>query len=258
MVVDPYAVRIARPTAMPTMRATVTVEDATPYASRPTASTAAVERGVTVSPNPAPKMPSASAASSTDVWDVQRAIATRAPIDAARPTIVTILKLRTRTAKPDRRAPAAVAPASAPRARRCSSGPPYRTRSTNTAPPTIAVAKPYPVSAETSVADENAADRNSRGSMNGSRTRMPRITVTTRARTPTAASTTDTTAGSMPDPAASARDPSSVSAPSVPTRNAENSTAPTRSTRPTRRGVSQPALAAQARASARTPIGTLM
>src|SRR5829696_4709240 len=256
MVVDPYAVRIARPTAMPTMRATVTVEDATPYASRPTASTAAVERGVTVSPNPAPKMPSASAASSTDVTDVQRAIATRAPIDAARPAIVTILKLRTRTAKPDRRAPAAVAPASAPRARRCSSGPPYRTRSTNTAPPTIAVANPYPVSAETAVADENEALRNRRGSRKGSRTRSPRTIVRTSPRTAATTSTADTRAGSTP-PSASGRLPISVSAPSDPTRNAENSTAPTRSIRPSRRGVSQSALAAQAIAIAAIPTGTL-
>ena len=46
----------------------------------------------------------------------------------------------TRTMKPDTSAPTAVAPASAPSASRCSSGPPYRTRSTKTAPPMIAVA----------------------------------------------------------------------------------------------------------------------
>ena len=46
----------------------------------------------------------------------------------------------TRTMNPDTSAPTAVAPARAPSASRCSSGPPYSTRSTNTAPPMIAVA----------------------------------------------------------------------------------------------------------------------
>ena len=61
MVVEPYEVRIARPTAIPSMRATVTTADAVPNARRPAASTAAVERGVTVSPKPSPKTPSPSA-----------------------------------------------------------------------------------------------------------------------------------------------------------------------------------------------------
>ena len=47
----------------------------------------------------------------------------------------------TRTMNPEASAPTAVAPASAPSASRWSSGPPYRTRSTKTAPPMIAVAK---------------------------------------------------------------------------------------------------------------------
>ena len=55
MVVEPYAVRIASPTAIPSIRATVTTAEATPKARRPAASTAAVERGVTVSPKPKPK-----------------------------------------------------------------------------------------------------------------------------------------------------------------------------------------------------------
>ena len=46
---------MASPTAMPIIRATVTIADATPNARRPAASTAAVERGVTVSPNPKPE-----------------------------------------------------------------------------------------------------------------------------------------------------------------------------------------------------------
>ena len=55
MVVEPYAVRIASPTAMPIIRATVTTDEAAPKARRPAASTAAVERGVTVSPKPKPE-----------------------------------------------------------------------------------------------------------------------------------------------------------------------------------------------------------
>ena len=51
----------------------------------------------------------------------------------ARPTTVTSRRPATRTRKPEASAPTAVAPASAPRASRCSSGPPYRTRSTKTA-----------------------------------------------------------------------------------------------------------------------------
>ena len=43
------------PTAMPIIRATVTVAEAAPKAARPAASTAAVDRGVTVSPKPMPK-----------------------------------------------------------------------------------------------------------------------------------------------------------------------------------------------------------
>ena len=61
MVVEPYAVRIASPTAMPSIRATVTTAEAAPNERWPAASTAAVERGVTVSPNPNPKTPSAAA-----------------------------------------------------------------------------------------------------------------------------------------------------------------------------------------------------
>src|SRR5215203_6812180 len=85
MVVEPYAVRMASPTAIPTIRATVTVDDATPYASRATDATAAVERGVTVSPNPAPNTAIARAASSTVVAGVHADITTSDAIEAARP-----------------------------------------------------------------------------------------------------------------------------------------------------------------------------
>ena len=129
---------------MPTIRATVTVDEAAPYASTGTDSTAAVERGVTVSPNPAPNRASDSAAASIGVAGVQPAISTQRD-GAARTQPADASPARSgssRTANPDSSAPSAVAPASAPSAIRCSSGPPYSTRSTNTAAPTIAVANP--------------------------------------------------------------------------------------------------------------------
>ena len=67
----------------------------------------------------------------------------------------------------------------------------------------------------------------------------------------------DDRAGSRPPDSGSDRLPSSVSAPSAPTSIAENRIAPTMSTRPGRRGVSQPLLAAQATTRATMPIGTL-
>jgi len=109
---------------MPTMRATVTVADACPNAARPTASTAAVDRGVTVSPKPKPNSASPAAAVSMAVTGVQAAMRARAAADAPRPTTVTRRRGRMRTAKPDTSAPAAVARPSDPRAIRCSSGPP--------------------------------------------------------------------------------------------------------------------------------------
>jgi hypothetical protein len=107
------------------------------------------------------------------------------------------------------------------------------------------------------VAEENDALRNSRGSRNGSSTRTPRTIVISSPATATVARIADTSAGSRPEPSDEGRDPSSVRDPSSPRRNNENTTAPTRSTRPARRGVSQPVLAAHAIASARIPIGTL-
>ncbi len=140
MVVEPYAVRIARPTAIPSIRATVTTADAVPNVRRPAASTAAVERGVTVSPKPSPYAPSASATVSRLVSAVQRDIASRPARLRTMPPSATSRIDTKRTRKPDTSAPTAVAPASEPSASRCSSGPPYSTRSTNTAPPMIAVA----------------------------------------------------------------------------------------------------------------------
>ncbi len=90
---------------MPTMRATVTVEEAIPYASRATDSTAAVDRGVTVSPKPAPNSASAPAADSIDVSAVQPAISTSPTIEAPSPTSVTMRSDRSRTANPDTSAP---------------------------------------------------------------------------------------------------------------------------------------------------------
>ena len=70
--VDPNAVSAASPSAMPSMRATVTLADAIPNARSPSASTAAAERGVTVSPKPTPNSASHAAASPIDVTGVQR------------------------------------------------------------------------------------------------------------------------------------------------------------------------------------------
>ena len=74
---------------MPSIRATVTTDEAAPNAPLPAASTAAVERGVTDSPNPSPKAASASDASPTVVDAVQRDIASSPPTAAARPISVT-------------------------------------------------------------------------------------------------------------------------------------------------------------------------
>src|SRR5918995_7292598 len=89
IVVEPYAVSTARPIAMPSMRATVTTDDATPNAARPAASTAAVERGVTDRPNPRPKTPSATATARTSVVGFHIAIAASPPTLDARPARVT-------------------------------------------------------------------------------------------------------------------------------------------------------------------------
>ncbi len=124
MVVDPYAVRMARPTAIPTIRATVTIDDAWPYAAAPAASIAALERGVTVSPKPSPKVASAAATVPMGVAAVQVAIHRSPPTARAMPTSDTSRGPRPRTSQPETSAPTAVAPANAPSASRCWSGPP--------------------------------------------------------------------------------------------------------------------------------------
>ena len=210
-----------------------------------------------MAPKPRPNTASASAAAPTGVAVVQPDITTSATIDAMRPASVTSRSDTTRTMNPDDRAPTAVAPARAPSARRWSSGPPYSTRSTNTAAPTIAVARPYPVSSDTAVAEakpgvaeqprveervahpQPAHDRGHAGDDRDDRQH----------------GRDDRRVG--PSDAGSAWLPSSVSAPSPPTRNAENRMPPTMSRRPGRRGVSQPLLAAHATTSAMIPIGTL-
>jgi len=86
MVVEPNAVSAAMPTAMPIIRATVTVADAAPNAARPAASTAAVDRGVTVSPNPKPKTAADAAKASVGAVGLHADIHTRPPRSApARP-----------------------------------------------------------------------------------------------------------------------------------------------------------------------------
>ena len=126
---------------MPIIRATVTVADAAPKRVRPTASTAAVLRGVTVSPKPRPKSPPAAATTGYVTSGVPRAHPgeprdRRGEADRGHARAAT----RGARASPETSAPTAVAAASAPSASRWSSGPPYRTRSTKTAEPTIAVA----------------------------------------------------------------------------------------------------------------------
>ena len=74
---------------MPIIRATVTIALAIPNDSRPAVSTAAVERGVTVSPKPSPKTASTSATSPSATPGVQRDIQSSAPADATSPTSVT-------------------------------------------------------------------------------------------------------------------------------------------------------------------------
>ena len=118
------------------------VAEATPKAPRPSASTAAVERGVTVNPKPSPNSPRVAATSPTRTPGDQRDIASRAVTLASTPATEIRRSDMIRTRKPDASAPTAVAPASEPSASRWSFGPPYKTRSTNTAPPMIAVAKP--------------------------------------------------------------------------------------------------------------------
>ena len=85
MIVEPNAVSAARPIAMPIIRATVTAADAAPNACLPSASTAAAERGVTVSPKPSPKIASQAATSPIDVPGVQAAIRESAAIAATMP-----------------------------------------------------------------------------------------------------------------------------------------------------------------------------
>ena len=123
MIVEPKAVSAASPRAMPSIRATVTVAEAIP-GPLPRASTAAAERGVTVSPNPSPNRASHAATSPIPVSGVHAAIAASAAMAAARPTRVVTRSPSVRSASPETSAPPAVAAASDPRATRWRSGPP--------------------------------------------------------------------------------------------------------------------------------------
>ena len=256
MTVEPNAVSAASPIAMPIMRATVTVADAMPKARSPRAATAAADRGVTVSPNPAPNSASQVATSPIGVAGVQAAIWTSATIDAASPISVVTRMPSARSTSPETSAPAAVAAASAPSASRCWSGPPYSTRSTNTAPPMIAVAKPYPVSSETSAADENEGARNQRVSMNGSALRRPIRIATTKPMTATTPSPAARTVGSAGSSGIGSL-PASVTARSMAVRPIDAAAAPARSSRCSRRGMAHPVVAAQASAKVAIPSGTL-
>ena len=120
---EPNPVSTASPTAMPAIRATVTLADAMPNAVLPSASTAAEERGVTVSPKPTPK-------SDTPIRSVLKGESGTRPDSVTRPTAASPRPTRlrttiptTRSANPEARAPTAVASASEPSTRRCSSEP---------------------------------------------------------------------------------------------------------------------------------------
>src|ERR1051325_4041720 len=103
MTVEPYAARIARPIAIPIIRATVTVADAAPNDERPADSTAAVERGVTVSPKPSPKSARRPATATIPTLAFHWAISRRPTTDAARPPRDTTRSGTNRMAKPDTR-----------------------------------------------------------------------------------------------------------------------------------------------------------
>ena len=163
---------------MPTIRATVTVDEAMPYGSRATASTAAVERGVTVSPKPAPN--TASAAAADPIGRRGRPARHHDERARSRPPArcsVTRRSDRIRTTNPDTSAPTAVAAGERAERQALLVGP----------------------AVEHAVDEHRAADdrrreavarqrrdrrsprrsracRNSRGSRNGSGTRSPRTT----------------------------------------------------------------------------------
>ena len=128
------------PRPMPTMRATVTVPLAMPKADRPAASTAAVVRGVTVRPKPRPKSDTAAIGTRRSVSRRTVESRSRPRMLVPRPMMVTTMPSTRRTAKPETKAPSAMARASGPSRRPCSSGPAKRTRSTKVATPMMAVA----------------------------------------------------------------------------------------------------------------------
>ena len=241
------------------MRATVTTDEAAPNARRPAASTAAVERGVTVSPKPNPKTRQRAGDGRDAGVGRPRSPSPRARrCDNPRPTSVATRSDTTRSAKPETRAPSAVAPARAPSASRWSPGPPYRTRSTKTAPPMIAVANAYPVSSETSATrPRRPGSRNSRGSRNGSGRRRPWTTAATVSTTAATSSAAVTTVGSARPPAIWVEPIEGQADEAGQEREAEPG-GPDHVDAPGRRGVSQPDDAAQPIRSATRPIGTLM
>src|SRR6478735_11927702 len=98
MRVDPAAVRIDTPIAIPIIRATVTIALAIPNDARPADSTAAVLRGVTVRPNPSPKAPSTAATVTIATAGDQPDIRTSAPALSRSPTSVTSRRDSARTA----------------------------------------------------------------------------------------------------------------------------------------------------------------
>jgi hypothetical protein len=81
---------------MPIIRATVTVAAAAPKATRPAASTAAVDRGVTVNPKPIPKTAPEAAKAFVETVGLHVDIQASPPALTARPTRVSSRRDRPR------------------------------------------------------------------------------------------------------------------------------------------------------------------
>ena len=236
---------------MPTIRATVTTADATPYSALAGGldGCGRSRRDRQTEPQPEPGEREGHVLRSMSPASRRTWPATRRWRGAS-PTTVTRRRPVRRTRKPETRAPTAVAPASAPRARRCS----------------IRSAVQHPV-------DEHRAPDDRRGERIAGQQRdqrcgterqapeQPRLDERVRRAqsdqderaplrpTEIVARAIVTVVGSRPVSAISVV-PIRVSPTRPVSRASPNSAAPTRSTRPLRRGVSQPGATAQARTSA--------
>ena len=103
-------------------------------------SMAAVERGVTVVPKPSPNRASAPSNTGMDVCESATPSMTMPIVARTRPAMPRGTTRTSRSKYPEPMAPMAIASANVPRTSRCSGATSYRTRSTHTAAPMIAVA----------------------------------------------------------------------------------------------------------------------